>query len=107
MPLEPGKSRAAFSHNVKTEMKAGKPQKQAVAIAYAQQRRTDSTVQLDALVEKCDAFERRLDSKFGELVGKLERKGYSKDYATKVAAKAGREKYGAKAMAKKAAAARR
>lgn len=34
MPLEKGKSRAAFSHNVRTEIKAGKPQKQAVAIAY-------------------------------------------------------------------------
>lgn len=39
MPLEPGKSQAAFSHNVATEMHAGKPQKQAVAIAYSQQRK--------------------------------------------------------------------
>lgn len=104
MPLEPGKSRAAFSHNVQTEMKAGKPQKQAVAIAYAERRRKDA--KLDRLVDKCDAFERRGDSKFGQLVGKLERKGYSKAYATKVAAKAGRAKYGAHEMAEKAAAAR-
>jgi len=34
MPLEKGKSKEAFSHNVETEVKAGKPQKQAVAIAY-------------------------------------------------------------------------
>ncbi len=34
MPLEHGKSKEAFSHNVKAEMAAGKPQKQAVAIAY-------------------------------------------------------------------------
>jgi hypothetical protein len=39
MPLKKGKSKAAFSHNVKAEMRAGKPQKQAVAIAYAQQRK--------------------------------------------------------------------
>lgn len=39
MPLQPGKSQAAFSHNVKAEIAAGKPQKQAVAIAYAEQRR--------------------------------------------------------------------
>jgi hypothetical protein len=39
MPLEKGKSKKAFSHNVKAEMKAGKPQKQAVAIAYAQKRK--------------------------------------------------------------------
>ena len=34
MPLDHGKSKEAFSRNVATEMKAGKPQKQAVAIAY-------------------------------------------------------------------------
>ena len=38
MPLETGKSQAAFSHNVETEIKAGKPQKQAVAIAYSKAR---------------------------------------------------------------------
>lgn len=38
MPLVKGKSKSAFSKNVKTEMAAGKPQKQAVAIAYAQNR---------------------------------------------------------------------
>lgn len=49
----------------------------------------------------------RHDSKFGKLVGKLEKSGKSKEYATKVAAKVGREKYGAKSMAKKSAAARK
>lgn len=39
MPLTPGKSKAAFSHNVKAEMAAGKPQKQAVAIAYSEKRK--------------------------------------------------------------------
>lgn len=38
MPLHKGKSRAAFSENVRTEMKHGKPQKQALAIAYQEQR---------------------------------------------------------------------
>lgn len=33
MPLVKGKSRAAISQNIKTEMAAGRPQKQAVAIA--------------------------------------------------------------------------
>lgn len=33
MPLEKGSSREAVSKNIKTEMAAGKPQKQAVAIA--------------------------------------------------------------------------
>jgi hypothetical protein len=38
MPLNKSKSKKAFSENVKTEMKAGKPQKQAVAIAYSVER---------------------------------------------------------------------
>lgn len=33
MPLKPGSSKKAISQNIKTEMAAGKPQKQAVAIA--------------------------------------------------------------------------
>jgi hypothetical protein len=33
MPLAKGKSKKAISANIKTEMNAGKPQKQAVAIA--------------------------------------------------------------------------
>ena len=39
MPLEKSKSQAAFSRNVKREVAAGKPQKQALAIAYSTKRR--------------------------------------------------------------------
>ena len=35
MPLKSGKSRKAISANIRTEMHAGKPQKQAVAIAMS------------------------------------------------------------------------
>ncbi len=38
MPLIHSKKPAAFKKNVATEMEAGKPQKQAVAIAYQTQR---------------------------------------------------------------------
>jgi len=42
MPLVKGmkaKTRKGFSTNIKREMEAGKPQKQAVAIAYSEARR--------------------------------------------------------------------
>lgn len=39
MPLKKSTSRKAFSQNVRAEIAAGKPQKQAVAIAYAVKRR--------------------------------------------------------------------
>ena len=35
MPLKKGKSDKVVSQNVRTEMKAGKPQKQAIAIALS------------------------------------------------------------------------
>jgi hypothetical protein len=39
MPLVKSGSKAAFRRNVKAEMKAGKPQKQTVAIAYSVKRK--------------------------------------------------------------------
>ena len=38
MPLVKSPSKEAFRKNVKAEIKAGKPQKQAVAIAYSVKR---------------------------------------------------------------------
>ena len=43
MPLKSGSSRKAMSDNIRTEMDAGKPQKQAIAIAYSQARRSKKT----------------------------------------------------------------
>lgn len=38
MPLKHSTSKGAFAHNVRAEIAAGKPPKQAVAIAYATKR---------------------------------------------------------------------
>jgi hypothetical protein len=43
MPLITGKSPKSFSKNVATEIKAGKPQKQAVAIAYAKKNEAEDS----------------------------------------------------------------
>ena len=39
MPLIKGYSKSSISKNIKTEMKAGKPQKQAVAVALSTARK--------------------------------------------------------------------
>jgi len=40
MPLKKSGSKKAFKSNIKAEIKAGKPPKQAVAIAYSVKRRS-------------------------------------------------------------------
>jgi hypothetical protein len=42
MPLKKSTSKKAFSDNVRAEMDAGKPQKQAVAVAYSEKREAGS-----------------------------------------------------------------
>ena len=52
MPLVKSASKEAFRKNVKAEMAAGKPQKQAVAIAYSTQRAASSTQGLRAALNQ-------------------------------------------------------
>lgn len=47
MPLSNSLGKAARTQNIKTEIAAGKPQKQAVAIAYAVQRRASGKKAVD------------------------------------------------------------
>ena len=58
MPLVPGKSDAAVSSNIKTEMAAGKSQKQAVAIALHQAGRSTQ--------EQVSRFNRNLSRRHGK-----------------------------------------
>lgn len=44
MPLQKGKSKAVVSSNIRTEVAAGKPQKQAVAIALNTARKSGAKI---------------------------------------------------------------
>ena len=44
MPLKKGKSKKSISSNIKTEMAAGKPQKQAIAIALNTARKSGAKI---------------------------------------------------------------
>lgn len=63
MPLQSGNSRAAFSNNIRTEISAGKPQKQAVAIAYSKAREDEMKAdELCGVKSRVDSLTSRLDS---------------------------------------------
>jgi hypothetical protein len=44
MPLKQGKSKKTISENIKTEIEAGKPQNQAIAIALETARRNGAKI---------------------------------------------------------------
>jgi hypothetical protein len=69
MPLSSGKSKGAFKHNIEVEVAAGKPQKQAVAIAYSKRgedefevETEDCEIEMDALFEPTPSEEIAHDS---------------------------------------------
>lgn len=44
MPIKKGKSKKVIGENIKTEMNHGKPQKQAVAIALSEARKSGAKI---------------------------------------------------------------
>lgn len=52
MPLKKSTSKKAFSENVSAEMHAGKPQKQAVAIAYSVKREAEKHKKVGGKMKK-------------------------------------------------------
>lgn len=68
MPLVKSRSEKAFSENIKREMAAGKPQKQAVAIAYDVQRRAKKAE--GGLYENIHAKRKRIAEGSGEKMRK-------------------------------------
>jgi hypothetical protein len=63
MPLETGSSKAAISKNIATERNAGKPEDQAVAIAYSKARGdSDWGCRLDAACAAVEGIAKRVDA---------------------------------------------
>ena len=70
MPLITGKSQASFKKNLATEIREGKPPKQAAAIAYAKQReakRKDSGSDYRRTLARCDKAIRNLSSRLDSM----------------------------------------
>lgn len=85
MPLIKSKSKKAFSENIKTEMAAGKPQKQAVAIAYSVKRAVKKKT--GGLYENIHAKQERIAHGSGEHMRKPGSKGAPTAADFKAAAK--------------------
>lgn len=65
MPLEKGPVGSdAFGRSIATEEKAGKPPKQAEAIAYSEagEKKDSSMDRLDSILADCDKMEKRVDA---------------------------------------------
>lgn len=60
MPLTKSTSKGAFAHNVKAEIAAGKPPKQAVAIAYATKREAQKSHHSDHSAKRSEHYHSRV-----------------------------------------------
>jgi len=83
MPLIKSKSDKAFKSNIKAEIDAGKPQKQAVAIAYATKRAAKKEGGKIGLWDNIHAKQERIKNGSGEHMRKPGSKGAPTNYDLK------------------------
>ena len=98
MPLTKSKSEKAFKHNIKAEIAAGKPQKQAVAIAYDVQRRAKKA-DGGGLYANIHAKQQRIAHGSGEKMRKPGSKGAPTAEAFRQSAKTAKHKDGGVSLA--------
>ena len=93
MPLVNSKSKEAFSKNISTEIKAGKPHKQAAAIAYSVKRSVEKKKAGGkvGLWDNIHAKQERIKNGSGEHMRKLGSKGAptAADFKASVSKKTG------------------
>ena len=94
MPLIKSKSEKAFKSNIKAEIAAGKPQKQAVAIAYDVQRRAPKKADAGGLYANINAKRERIAEGSGERMRKPGSKGAPTAEAFRESAKTAKLKEG-------------
>lgn len=94
MPLIKSKSPEAFKKNIKAEIAAGKPQKQAVAIAYDVQRRAPKKAEGGGLYANIHAKRQRIAEGSGEKMRKPGSPGAPTAQAFKESAKTAKMKDG-------------
>lgn len=91
MPLIKGKSEKSFEHNLKTEMKHGKPQDQALAIAYAMKRKAmqkkaeGGEIHID--IDSHNIEPEELEMEAPEAEDEMEAKAHGGDIVSRVMAK--------------------
>ena len=97
MPLIKSKSKEAFGKNVSAEIRAGKPQKQAVAIAYSVKRSVGKKE--GGLYDNIHAKQERIAHGSGEHMRKVGSKGAPTAEAFRESAKTAKKKGGSVSLA--------